>query len=314
MLKIMEPTAEILPELLNGIMELKANPTPFDIHASQKLIEYSEKNFDGYLDYLNTCKNGPIPQDRVPATVLLLFDGKCFVGLYHVRHYLNEGLKKSGGHIAYQILPSCRKRGYAKQGLKLVLDYCKNNLHLENVMLSCDENNPTSHSVMLSVMREMGGYTRPDTVVDGHIEHHVWIKTDKREKGEIRPLAIAVIRKGNTVLAVKGYDSVKNQYFYRLPGGGIHFGETAENAVKRELKEETGLDIQITKALPIAENIFTFEGGKGHEIVFPFECTLSETDKAKDAIQMIEPEMEGFEMKYVDIDNPIPIYPEYVLK
>jgi len=29
---------------------------------------------------------------------------------------------------------------------------------------------------------------------------------------------------------------------------------------------------------------------------------------------MVEPEMEGFEMKYVDIDDPIPIYPEYVLK
>ena len=41
---------------------------------------------------------------------------------------------------------------------------------------------------------------------------------------------------------------------------------------------------------------------------------LFNSDKAKDAIQMIEPEMEGFEMKYVDIDNPIPIYPEYVLK
>ena len=31
----------------------------------------------------------------------------------------------------------------------------------------------------------------------------------------------------------------------RLPGGGLQFGETLENCLKREFSEETGLDIEI---------------------------------------------------------------------
>lgn len=35
----------------------------------------------------------------------------------------------------------------------------------------------------------------------------------------IRPLAVAVIRYQGKILAVRGVDHVKNEVFFRLPGG-----------------------------------------------------------------------------------------------
>jgi 8-oxo-dGTP pyrophosphatase MutT (NUDIX family) len=50
-------------------------------------------------------------------------------------------------------------------------------------------------------------------------------------------------------------------------GGGIEFGETAEEALKREIVEELGCDILITGTPMTYENIFEHYGAKGHEII-----------------------------------------------
>ena len=95
-------------------------------------------------------------------------------------------------------------------------------------------------------------------------------------ENKIRPLALAIIRNGNRILVIPGYDPKKDEHFYRLIGGGIEFGETALEALHREFKEELDLELADPELLGVVENIFTFNDKKGHEVVFVYEAKFSD--------------------------------------
>ncbi|MGV9763100.1 NUDIX hydrolase [Micromonospora tulbaghiae] len=92
----------------------------------------------------------------------------------------------------------------------------------------------------------------------------------------IRAVVVAVPRRGDDVLVFEYHDSTKDETFYRPLGGGIDFGETAEAAVRRELREELGVELLDVRLLGVLENLFHAFGRDGHEIVFIFDCRLSD--------------------------------------
>jgi len=98
------------------------------------------------------------------------------------------------------------------------------------------------------------------------------------KKKRVRPLAICVFRHAAKILVAEGYDSVKDEYFYRPLGGGIEFGEPATETICRELMEEINVEVdpQSLKYLGAVENIFRFNGKKGHEILLIYDGTLKE--------------------------------------
>jgi 8-oxo-dGTP pyrophosphatase MutT (NUDIX family) len=93
---------------------------------------------------------------------------------------------------------------------------------------------------------------------------------------KIRLLTLGLIRDENRILLSKSYDSVKQQTFYRALGGGVNFGETSADALKRELLEEIQAEITNLKYLGCIENIFTYEGQPGHEVVQLYQCDFVE--------------------------------------
>ncbi|MEH7886085.1 NUDIX hydrolase [Bacillus sp. JJ1609] len=92
------------------------------------------------------------------------------------------------------------------------------------------------------------------------------------KKGQIRAIAICVFRKDDSILVCEGFDEVKQDYYYRPIGGGIEYGETSANALKREVLEEIGASITNVNFLGVVENIFTYNGDLGHEIVFVYNA------------------------------------------
>jgi 8-oxo-dGTP pyrophosphatase MutT (NUDIX family) len=100
------------------------------------------------------------------------------------------------------------------------------------------------------------------------------------KKKRIRPLAICVFRNDDRILVAEGYDSVKDQRFYRPLGGGIEFGEPSVETICRELMEEIHVEVErdSLRYLGAVENIFMFNGAPGHEIVLIYDGALKDPE------------------------------------
>ena len=92
----------------------------------------------------------------------------------------------------------------------------------------------------------------------------------------IRPLAICLMRHQGRILVNEAFDPVKNLRFCRPLGGGIEFGETGAQAVARELREEIGAEVTGIRYLGTLENIFTYLGEPGHEIVLVYDAVFAD--------------------------------------
>jgi len=90
--------------------------------------------------------------------------------------------------------------------------------------------------------------------------------------GYVRAKAICLFLNEDRLLAIDGYDPTKQQRFWVPVGGRVEFGELSSDAVVREVREELSTEIADLELLGVLESIFTFDGGKGHEIVFVYDA------------------------------------------
>ncbi|MDE2312362.1 MAG: NUDIX hydrolase [Patescibacteria group bacterium] len=93
-------------------------------------------------------------------------------------------------------------------------------------------------------------------------------------------IVVAVIRdEQGRILLAKRHEPHKPEIHGRweLVGGGIEFGETPEQALVREVKEETGADVEIIKLFPkVISDTQTFNhGGKLHVLIIGYECRIT---------------------------------------
>lgn len=93
-----------------------------------------------------------------------------------------------------------------------------------------------------------------------------------------RVIAICLFLDGDRFLVLHGYDGHKQSGFRRPLGGAIEYGESSEAAIRREIREELGCDVLDPVLLGVLENVFTYEGEQGHEIVFVFDGVLADGD------------------------------------
>lgn len=100
--------------------------------------------------------------------------------------------------------------------------------------------------------------------------------TDRSAGPRVRAKAVCVVRRGDAILVNEALDPVKGDTFYGPLGGGVEFGEYAEEAVRREMREELGVELADVRLLGVLENVFTYNGRPGHEIAFVLEARLAD--------------------------------------
>ena len=117
--------------------------------------DISRDDFDSALETIIAQSKGEkLPEGYVPQTVYYLWDDDTIVGTFHFRHYLCQSLIEGAGHIGYYIAPEYRGKGYASQGLKLLIDEIRDDVQDDEIYLRVNRDNPASLRAMLN----NGGY------------------------------------------------------------------------------------------------------------------------------------------------------------
>ncbi|MDP2425640.1 MAG: GNAT family N-acetyltransferase [bacterium] len=147
--------------------------------ASDKMVPYSSQLNDlSYQDFLVLQANREditkVPKEFVPSSFYLFVDEvETILGAVSIRHFLNDHLLSTGGHIGYGIRPSMRGKHLAKKMLSLALKEAYI-LGITKALVTCDTHNIPSRKTIESC----GGVLENQNIVDGVLQNRYWITLD----------------------------------------------------------------------------------------------------------------------------------------
>ena len=167
MLKLVKLTNENHPLAVEMMDEWTA--------AEELIVPYAIRKVD-YHDFLSYAASLEVGHNRdeslVPDSTYFCLDDErnIFVGAVNIRHWLNEGLLRSGGHIGDGIRPSERRKGLGTKMVALALEECRK-LGIGKVLMVCAKENIASAKTIMN----NGGVLENEIIVDGVTEQRYWI-------------------------------------------------------------------------------------------------------------------------------------------
>ena len=108
-----------------------------------------------------------------------------------------------------------------------------------------------------------------------------WIFATENVLCDLR--TVGVLIRDNKLLVQRD----RNGSEYALPGGHVKIGETTEEALIREFKEETGADIQCIRLLWTEECFWEWKGKQAHNISFYYLIELCNDSDIPDSGEFV---------------------------
>lgn len=142
--------------------------------SGEKIIPYAIRRL-GHHDFTRYCAELEVKEASgglVPDSTFFCLDEErdIVVGAVNIRHYLNDALLRSGGHIGDGVRPSERRKGIATTMIGLALKECRK-LGIEKVLMVCNKDNIGSAKSIL----KNGGILENEIIDDGVVVQRYWI-------------------------------------------------------------------------------------------------------------------------------------------
>lgn len=93
---------------------------------------------------------------------------------------------------------------------------------------------------------------------------------------------VGLVVKGKKILLVKRDEPevIGAHLKWEFPGGKVDFGETPEEAIVREIYEETGVRVRVKRLLPYVHTTYwDYPWGVQHTLILGYECEYVSQDK-----------------------------------
>ena len=85
--------------------------------------------------------------------------------------------------------------------------------------------------------------------------------------------AIMENEKGEILLVKRKFDPMKG--FWDWPGGFVNPGESLEDSVKREIKEELGVDVTVNKISGVYEDRYLYQGIQNYALCIAVSAKIT---------------------------------------
>lgn len=123
-------------------------------------LDLDETNFAALVCRLEGYTKGiALPNGLVPNSSYWLVQEREILGCSHLRHELNDELRRAGGHIGLGIRPKARGKGLSKELLRLTLAKAKD-MGINQVHVHCYEENMQSRRMIESMNAQL------DSIID----------------------------------------------------------------------------------------------------------------------------------------------------
>jgi len=138
------------------------------VNGSCGLAYYED--FDEWLNLVLSIEKDKLRNNVHTSTFFSVRkEDNKIIGSVKLHYFLTPEIE-NGGHIAYGIRPSERKKGYGKQQLLLILDVARN-MNIPKVMIVCDKDYIASAKTALSC----NGILTSEIIYEGIEQQHYLI-------------------------------------------------------------------------------------------------------------------------------------------